>query len=187
MFDEELTYKIVILSYNDTGKTNLINRYMNNGKEIKVELWDTASGETFKSLNRIFVRGAKGLIFLYDISYQRSLNEAIDYFNFIKSEISDDVIIALVGNKIDIDYDNNSYYSRKITIEEGQRIANENNFLFFEVSAKNGINVDECFHALIQRIYENDPNTINEHRILNEKKNTIQLRNNRAPKRGCLK
>ena len=205
MSDEELIYKIVILSYYDSGKTSIINRYisniytedkyrtispsflekfvtLNNGKKIKIELWDTLSGERYRSICRILVKGAKGLIFLYDISYQRSLNGAKEFFYYLRDILSDDVVFALVGNKLDKEYE-----YREIETEEGQRFANENNLLFFEVSAKNGTNIDAFFNALIQRIYENDPNTENERRIINENKKKIKLRNNRTPKRGCLK
>ena len=210
MSDEELKYKIVILSYYDSGKTNIINIYisneydentyrtisssfsekyvtLNNRKEIKIELWDTISGERYRSINKIFVRGAKGIIFLYDISYRESFYGAKDYFNYMKDILPNDVVYALVGNKLDIDYEYNSYRYRQITTEEGQRFANENNLLFFEVSAKNGTNIDTFFNDLIRRIYENDPDTENERRIINENKNRIGLRNNRTPKRGCLK
>ena len=208
MDDQGLIYKIVLLDIFGSGKTSLINRYinnqyddkiyttfatsflekditLNNGKKIKLQLWDTIGREKFISVNKIFIKGAKGLIFLYNISKRRSLDDAKSYFYNIKQEISDDVVIALVGNCLDIDYGNEDYRRREITREEGQNFANENNLLFYEVSAKDGTNVNEFFDELIQRIYENSPNAENDNRILNE--NNINLRNNRPAKRGCLK
>ena len=209
MDDKEFIYKIVILDITSSGKTSLINRYinneyddkvestfspsilekdltLNNRKEIKLQLLDTIGRERFISVNKIFIKGAKGLIFLYDISKRRSLDDAKYYFYNIKQEISDDVVIVLVGNHLDIDYENDEDYGhREITREEGQNFANENNLLFYEVSAKNWTNVNEFFDELIQRIYENSPNEENDNRILNE--NNINLRNNRPAKRGCLK
>ena len=208
MDDQGLIYKIVLLDIFGSGKTSLINRYinnqyddkiyttfatsflekditLNNGKKIKLQLWDTIGREKFISVNKIFIKGAKGLIFLYNISKRRSLDDAKSYFYNIKQEISDDVVIALVGNCLDIDYGNEDYRRREITREEGQNFANENNLLFYEVSAKDGTNVNEFFDELIHRIYENSPNDENDNRILNE--NNINLRNNRPSKRGCLK
>ena len=208
MDDQGLIYKIVLLDIFGSGKTSLINRYinnqyddkiyttfatsflekditLNNGKKIKLQLWDTIGREKFISVNKIFIKGAKGLIFLYDISKRSTLDDAKSYFYNIKQEISDDVVIALVGNCLDIDYGNEDYRRREITREEGQNFANENNLLFYEVSAKDGTNVNEFFDELIHRIYENSPNDENDNRILNE--NNINLRNNRPSKRGCLK
>ena len=189
MDDQGLIYKIVLLDIFGSGKTSLINRYinnqyddkiyttfatsflekditLNNGKKIKLQLWDTIGREKFISVNKIFIKGAKGLIFLYNISKRRSLDDAKSYFYNIKQEISDDVVIALVGNCLDIDYGNEDYRRREITREEGQNFANENNLLFYEVSAKDGTNVNEFFDELIQRIYENIPNAENDNRIL---------------------
>ena len=92
---------------------------LNNRKEIKIELWDTLSGERYKSINKIFVKGAKRIIFLYDISYRGSFYGAKDYFNYMKDILSNDVVYALVGNKLDIDYEYNSYRYREIETEEG--------------------------------------------------------------------
>ena len=94
----------------------------------------------------------------------------------MKYYIGDDAVIALVGNKLDL------FENYKITSEEGERIAKEHNFLFFEVSAKDGTNVDNCFNTIIQRIYEKDYNNPN---LLTE--NNIKLKNNRPGQKGCLK
>ena len=58
-------------------------------------------------------------------------------------------------------------------------------FLFFEVSAKEGTNGDECFNTLIQRIYERDHQIENDPKILTE--NKIKLTNNKEGKKVCLK
>ena len=75
------------------------------------------------------------------------------------------------------------YYDRReISTEEGQKFAEDNNLLFFEASNITKININECFNALINRIYENDPK-----RNRNENKDNFKLGQNRPAKRGCLK
>ena len=198
-------YKLVILSNYESGKTSIIYNYiglpfkvntprttgptffvknviLNNGKKIKLEIWDTPTGERYMALRKVFVKDCKGAIFLYDISNRRSF-EDIEQTHYYYRDYLFGAVVALVGNKIDLEYD--SYRNRVIGTEEGERLANKMNCLFFEVSAKNGTNINEFFNTLAQRIYENDPNTEEERRILNE--NEIKLKNNRTPKKGCLK
>ena len=203
----EPIYKIVVLSIDYCGKTSFITRYLDNiydgnnlttygvdfktkthllknGTKIKVQIWDTASGERNMSFNRIFIKNAKGIIILYDISKRASFDDAKYYLREIKEYPINDNVIALVGNKLDLDNnDYISYQTREITTEEGQNFANENNLLFFEVSAKNGTNVDKCFNDLIERIYEKEQNNNNESGIIIENK----IKSKRPAKRGCLK
>ena len=119
------------------------------------------------------MRNCKGVILLYDITSRESFEEVNKSYNDVR-DVLDNPVITLVGNKLDLDYE------RYVTTEEGQRFADEHNLLFYEVSAKNGTNVNECFNTLFQRIYDNDPNK-------EEKRRIFQLINNRPPKRGCLK
>ena len=190
--DDKDIYKIVVLDNCCSGKTNLINRYvlneynnneiprlaqiyleksveLNNGKKIIVQLWDTIGRDKYIYSDKKLTKGAKGLIFLYNISNRNSFNEIKSYFYDIKQGISDNVVLALVGNHLDVDDEDdndNNYSCRKITTNEGQNFAEENNLLFYEVSAKDGTNVNEFFDELIQRIYENIPNAENDNRIL---------------------
>ena len=149
---------------------------LNNGRRVTLNVWDTSGAERFMSMNKIFLKGSKGVILLYDITERSSLEDSMDCYTYLKDYIPEDAVIALVGNKLDL------YEQYEITSEEGERTANEHNFLFFEVSAKDGTNVDNCFNTLIQRIYEKEHNLPN---LLNE--NNIKLSNNRPGKKGCLK
>ncbi len=50
-----------------------------------------------------------------------------------------DILICLIGNKIDLEE------KREVSYEEGKNFAEENNLLFFETSAKDGNNIQEIF------------------------------------------
>ena len=50
-----------------------------------------------------------------------------------------DILICLIGNKIDLEE------KREVSYEEGKNLAEENNLLFFETSAKDGNNIQEIF------------------------------------------
>ena len=197
-------YKIVLLGDYDAGKTNFIYRYfdmmynfqelktigldykikritLDVGKTVKLQIWDTPSSERFDSITKISFSRANGFIIMYNITRERSFERAKGWLREIR-DYSDNNNIAFVGNHVDID-DNSDYYDkREISTEEGQKFAEDNNLLFFEASNITKINVNECFNALINRIYENDSN-----KSKYQKNIQLKLRKNRIGKRGCLK
>ena len=59
---------------------------------------------------------------------------------------SDTIIIALLGNKVDLEE------KRAVSKREGEEIAQEENVLFFETSAQSGTNVQEAFKAVAKKI-----------------------------------
>ena len=88
----------------------------------------------------------------------------------IREEVSDKVSIILVGNKID-DVD-----GRKVTTEEGQRMAQECELEFFECSAKSGENIDRTFNELVKKTVESYTKVDGKGSKLNSKK---------SKKKGC--
>ena len=66
-----------------------------------------------------------------------------------------DITIALVGNKLDLVEDDSAEDGetlRKVSVEEGQSLADEEGLLFFETSAKTGNNVNEVFVGIGSKI-----------------------------------
>ena len=49
------------------------------GKQVKLKLWDTAGQEKFKSINRIFYRGADIAIVVFDVTSPASF-EDVDFW-----------------------------------------------------------------------------------------------------------
>ena len=200
-------YKLVVIGPSDTGKTNLINRYVNNSYDdrsyhsmsstyvrktvtldndetINCDIWDTAGSERYRALLRIFIKNSHGIIIVYDISRKYTFDEIRYYLDLI-DYARPNAIVALVGNKLDIEYDD-YYYHREVTTEEGQEYADENNFLFYETSGKDGTNVNELFNDLVDRIFLNDPD-IQQIQINTVAINNTNTNKTRPPKRGCLK
>ena len=69
---------------------------------IRIQLWDTAGSERFKTINRIYYRDATAALVVYDITDRFSLfQEAEHYIKDIKENAPSNVIIALAGNKSD--------------------------------------------------------------------------------------
>ena len=201
---KEPFYKIIILGGYVVGKTNFISRYvdnifqtttittigmdyrikkvaLNDGKIAKIQIWDTCSMERAQSMIIRYFKGANGFIIMHNITERNSYEKALNWLRNIRDN-TDNNNIAFVGNYVDKEDSNDYYYQRVITTEEGQKFAEDNNLLFFETSNITGLNVNECFNALINRIYENDLNK-------NKFKSKFELKYgiDRPEKRGCLK
>jgi small GTP-binding protein len=71
-------------------------------KRIKLQLWDTAGTERFRSVSRSYYRGAAGAILVYDISNQQSFAQLQTFLNDARALASPQLTVLLVGNKADL-------------------------------------------------------------------------------------
>ena len=172
MEQKEFIYKILLLGDSSVGKTCFLMRYtdntfqdihmstigldyklknvqLENGKMVKIQVWDTAGQDRFRSITKNYYKGAHGIILIYDVTEQKSFDNVKNWMAQIKEEVSERVSIVLVGNKID-DEDN-----RKISTEQGESMAKDYEIMFFECSAKTGQNIDEIFNNLVKKVVEN--------------------------------
>ena len=80
-------------------------------KQIKLQIWDTAGQETFKSITRSYYRGSIGVVLVYDITNRDSFNNVARWLDETKSYANDKVTIMLVGNKTDLEAKYFVFYS----------------------------------------------------------------------------
>ena len=126
-------------------------------RTIKYEIWDTAGQERFASLAPMYYRNAQAALVVYDITKPASFIKARHWVKELHEQASKDITIALVGNKHDLvedDNDGDDSSLRKVSIEEGQKLADEEGLLFFETSAKTAYNVNEVFVGIGSKIPE---------------------------------
>ena len=121
---------------------------LNSGETIKVQLWDTAGQDRYRTIAKNYYKGSHGILLLYDITKENSFENIREWVQNIREEWYEKAILFLIGNKID------KKDERKITTEQGQQLAEEYNLPFFEASAKSGENVEEIFKNLYQKISE---------------------------------
>lgn len=114
----------------------------------KMQIWDTAGQEVFKSITRSYYRGTVGCLLVYDIVRRESFDSVNTWLKELREYCDPNIVVALVGNKLDLDSDNR----REISYEEGYEFAIKNNLLFFETSARTGKNVETCFTEVVQVI-----------------------------------
>jgi Ras-related protein Rab-2A len=118
------------------------------GKQIKLQIWDTAGQESFRSITRSYYRGATGALLVYDISRRDTFNHLTRWLDEARQHANPKMVIMLIGNKSDLE-------KREVSYEEGEKFAKENGLIFLETSAKTAQNVEEAFLKTAQKIYEN--------------------------------
>ena len=122
-------------------------------QNIKLQIWDTAGQESFRSITRSFYRKADGVILMYDITARHTYENCSDWLDEIKQNSSLDIVIYLVGNQIDLDAEAGE--SREVSTEEGSAFFQQNRLNGFrETSAKSGLNVEEVFEDLTRILYK---------------------------------
>ncbi|CAD8124611.1 unnamed protein product [Paramecium sonneborni] len=123
------------------------------GSIIRLSIWDTAGQETFRSLIRSYYRSAIGVLLCYDCSSMQSFNGIDKWVQEVKNNGNENVVIALVCNKIDLQ-------ERQVSSIQGRQYAVDEGFLYFEVSALNGIGVQQLFRDLTIEIIKRIDNAI---------------------------
>ena len=158
-------FKLIFLGDQYVGKSSILNRFYQdkfepdyqatigldfhsknvniNGNTVRLLLYDTAGQEKFKSLIPMYIRDANIIIVVYDISNKDSFNHTEHWVNETKDLKREDAIFVFVGNKIDLED------KRVVQKKEAEDFATEKGFLFYEVSAKTGENVQELFENKI--------------------------------------
>ena len=155
--------KIIFTGDTCVGKTSIINSIMGQkfsaeyepsigvdffsktirykGKLIKLQIWDSAGQEKFRSLIPNYIRGSSLIFLIFDVSKKESFQHLNEWIDFILNIEKGNIVI--VGNKIDLK-DN-----REVTKEEAEKFCKEVKYEYFEVSAKEGTNINNLLYTSI--------------------------------------
>ncbi|MBN3280512.1 RAB10 protein, partial [Polyodon spathula] len=163
-----LLLKIILVGDALVGKTCVLQRYIDNSfhhsyvstigidfkvktlhlndKFIKLQIWDTAGQERFHTISTRYFRGAHGLLIIYDITNSLSFENVVGWMKDVDANAGEDVDRVILGNKCDLEE------KRIISKEKGEKLAWEHGVRFFETSAKDNVNIEKAFLALVQDI-----------------------------------
>ncbi|KAF4092338.1 hypothetical protein AMELA_G00020120 [Ameiurus melas] len=169
---QERQLKMVLIGDGASGKTSLATRFAQEafGKQYKqtigldfflkritlpgnlnvtLQVWDIGGQTIGGSMLDKYIYGAHGVLLVYDITNSQSFENLEDWYGAVKkgNEESDtQPVIALVGNKIDLEH------MRTVKVDKHQRFCQENGIISQFVSAKTGDSVFLCFQRLAAEI-----------------------------------
>jgi len=115
--------------------------------QIKLQIWDTAGQESFRSITRSYYRDAAGALLVYDITRRESFNHLGRWLEEARQNGNPNMTIMLIGNKSDLEH------RRAVSTKEGEIFAQENGLVFMETSAKSAANVEMAFIQTAEHIY----------------------------------
>ncbi|CAO3651334.1 unnamed protein product [Cunninghamella blakesleeana] len=118
-----------------------------NDQQVKLQIWDTAGQESFRSITRSYYRGAAGALLVYDITRRETFEHLSTWLQDVRDHANPNTVIMVIGNKSDLDA------KRQVSREEGEQFAKENNLFFLEASAKSADNVETAFVETAKTIH----------------------------------
>lgn len=95
-----------------------------NGKIIKLQIWDTAGQENFRSITRSYYRSAIGALLIYDITRRETFEHLEEWMEEVKANGNEAMEVLLIGNKTDLED------QRQVSFEEGKAFAAKNKLKF---------------------------------------------------------
>ena len=114
---------------------------------IKLQIWDTAGQESFRSITRSYYRGAAGALLVYDITRRDTFQHLSRWLEEAKQHAHENMVILLIGNKNDLEH------RRMVSTAEGQAFADQHGLFFLETSAKTAYNVEMAFLKTAEEIH----------------------------------
>ena len=199
--DYDKKCKILLIGDSKVGKTYLISRYaigvfnedyistigfdsrqkeeIINNEKVLVRIFDTAGQERFKSITANYLRNAEGVILVYDLTSTESFENLKFWIESIKNNLGNDepIPIIIIGNKIDLED------AREINKSVAEKFAKDNNYKYFETSAKTGEGVDDAFREIVKQILGRNDKFDDE-----KEENTVKIEDKKGSvekKKGC--
>lgn len=119
-----------------------------NNQDVKLQIWDTAGQESFRSITRSYYRGAVGALLVFDVTRRETFDHVASWLEDARNNCNTPITVMLVGNKCDLES------KRVVSKQEAQEFASSKGLTYLETSAKTATNVDDAFIKTAQAIYD---------------------------------
>lgn len=188
--DNSSFYRIVMIGDTLVGKTSIVNKliydtfnekelptigsmfalYTSNSSNIDMQIWDTAGQERFRSLTPIYFQNADAGVFVFDISQPSTFHHLDSWISLYIESVGSNTIIVIVGNKIDLQSNNelnnttdnnivpnqnhSGSSSNAIFVDEteARKWAESKKYTYFSTSAKNGYGIHDVFQYISEEL-----------------------------------
>ena len=158
----DMTYKLIIIGDSAVGKSCLMSRVMDeefkiehqvtigvefgsfciklDEKVVKLQIWDTAGQESFRSVTRVFYKGSNVVFLCFDLTREDTFNNLGTWLGDIRTHAEADVLVYLIGSKADLEE------QREVSKEQAKAFVDEHGIeKYFETSSVTGYNIEEVF------------------------------------------
>ena len=163
---KKIELKLIVLGDQFSGKSSILRRYKNNdfilnnsatigvdfisssinhnNNEYTLHIWDTSGQEKFNSIITSYYRNIAVAIIVFDLTNLKSFYNLKKWLNNIEYYCYKDVLIKLIGNKCD--------ETKSVSQHDINLLCREYNIEYFEVSAKENININNLFKNIVTDI-----------------------------------
>ncbi|XP_074171389.1 ras-related protein Rab-19-like [Rhinolophus sinicus] len=117
------------------------------GKKVKMQVWDTAGLERFRSITQICYRKVDGAIIAYDITQKSTFKSVPSWIDEIKKHGAENLVIMLIGNKSDLSEKRDVLFEEACTLAEKYDIHR-----VLETSAKESRNIADVFMLMAKEL-----------------------------------
>ena len=117
---------------------------LKDNSKIKIQIFDTAGQEKYRSIVSNYCRKALGCLLVFDITNKSTFEQCRNFLYDIKQIAEPDCVFLLIGNKIDLED------QRQVEKDEAMKYATENKMYYIETSALTKFNVNDAFEKLFE-------------------------------------
>lgn len=126
---------------------------------VKLQIWDTAGQEAFKSITRSFYRSAVAALLVYDVTRRYTFKHLNSWRREMVTHAGVAPVVTVVANKIDcVD-------AREVTPEEGRAFADAWGADYVETSAFSGVAVERAFLATAEGVLRQEVAILDQGRV----------------------